>query len=303
MTDEMNKLVNDPNYAIQFAVGEPSSNLVPQSRDSGIKFRGVYHTEVKQYIMKSAHMSREDLRMFDSSTGRMTMVSHYPGKNPYDQFDPLGTTNQDARYQVAGGEWQSVYEVSCQAPFQSFKIRPKWMSRHGRQYVKVGDNVILNVGKIGKLKSMSVRDHFMVGQGEDDELVYKCVADMTGRSIGIYNTKEELVANVSKSTKALVLTAALGHGSESLIDIAPGVDCSTILAVVYGLQQVGQHFMADLFDNYVADPLKGAVVDSAVEATGTQDVVNSYNKASNEAINMIGSLTRKARFFNDNFFK
>lgn len=241
MTAEANKLVNDPNFVVQFALGEPSSNLVPQKREDGIKFKGIYFDEVKQYVLKSAHMSREDLRIFDTSSGKMVMVSHYPGKNPYDAFDPLGTTNQENRYNVAGGEWESIYEVSCQHPFQSFKIRPKWLSRHGRQLIKVGDQTVMNVGKIGKMKTMSLRDHFMVGREEDTDVVYKCIADMSGRSIGIYNDKEELVANVSKTTKALVLIAALGQGSESNIDIAPGVDCSTILAVVYGLQQVGQH--------------------------------------------------------------
>lgn len=61
--------------------------------------------------------------------------------------------------------------------------------------------------------------------------------------------------------------------------------------------------MSDVFDNYIADPMKDAAVSSVAEATGMEGAVNSYNQASNEAVNMIGSLTRKARFFNDNFFK
>lgn len=242
----MKKLANDPNFVVKFALGEPNSSLVKQPREAGIHLNNVFFNQPKQYVLKSAHMSREDLRIFDAETGRMVMVSHHPGKNPYDMLDPLGTTNQDMRYNVAGGEWESIYDVTGSHPFQSFKIRPKMLSRHGRQLIKQGDRVALNVGKMGKLKTMSLRGHFMAGKGEDDELVYKCVADMMGRSVGIYNDKEELVAQMAKTSKAIILTAALGSGSESTIDIAAGVDCSTILAIIYGIQQVGQHCTSHL---------------------------------------------------------
>lgn len=241
MSNELQRLANDPNFVVQFAVGDPSSSLVPQSRRSGLHLSNVFFNEPKQYVLKSAHMSREDMRMFDVSTGRMVMVSHHPGKNPYEMLDPLGLTNQDMAYNVAGGEWESVCDVTAVSPYQSFKIRPKWMSRHGRQNIKVGDTVIMNVGKMGRLSTMSFRPHFMIGEGEDRDAVYKCVADMVGRSVSFHNDKDELVAVMAKSTKALLLTAAFGHGSESVIDIAPGVDCSVILAAVFGLQQVGEH--------------------------------------------------------------
>ena len=35
--------------------------------------------------------------------------------------------------------------------------------------------------------------------------------------------------------------ATFGSGTESTIDIAPGVDCSVILAIVYGIGQIGKH--------------------------------------------------------------
>lgn len=241
MTAELNRLANDPNFVVQFAVGDPIPELKPQSRDSGLKFCQLYFDQPKRYVLKKAHMSREDNRIFDKDSGELVYVSHHPGKNPYGAFDPLGTTNQDMRYNVAGGEWESVCDVSGRGRYQSFKIRPKTLSRHGRQYIKQGDRILFNVGKMGKLKTMSIRDHFIVGDGDDGPLVYKCIADMMGRTIQFYNAEEELVAQMSKTNKALLQTAVFGSGTESTIDIAPGVDCSVILAVVYGIGQVGAH--------------------------------------------------------------
>lgn len=241
MTAELNRLANDPSFVVQFAIGDPFPELKPQKRDAGIRMGGIYFEQPKRYIVKKAHMSREDVRTFDKDTGRLVMVSHHPGKNPYDALDPLGTTNQELRYNVAGGEWESVCDISGRGGLPSFKIRPKSLSRHGRQYVKLNDKIIMNVGKMGKLKTMSIRDHFMIAKEDDGPLAYKCIADMMGRSVQFYNTEEELVAQMTKTTKALLQTAVFGSGSESTIDIAPGVDCSVILAAVYAIGQVGAH--------------------------------------------------------------
>ena len=53
MTSEMQQLANDPNFVVQFAVGDPIPNLVPQSKDSGIKLAGVYFDTTKRFVMKS----------------------------------------------------------------------------------------------------------------------------------------------------------------------------------------------------------------------------------------------------------
>ena len=52
---------NDPNFVVQFAIGEPLPNLIAQSKDSGIRMSGVYFDTTKRYIMKHAHMSKEDV--------------------------------------------------------------------------------------------------------------------------------------------------------------------------------------------------------------------------------------------------
>lgn len=61
--------------------------------------------------------------------------------------------------------------------------------------------------------------------------------------------------------------------------------------------------MGDVFNNYVADPLKDAAVDSAVEATGMGGLVNDYNELSNDARRNAGTLARTARFIHKSFFQ
>lgn len=235
------------------------------------------------------------------------LVSHHPGKNPYDKLDPLGLTNSDAKYtrRTGGAEWESVCDVTARGRgVQSFKIRPKSLSRHGRQYIKRTNNeTMMNIGKQGKLKTMSLREHFMVGRGDSTDAVYIIVADMMGRTFTIRNDKDEVVAQVAKTTKALIKTAAFGSGSESTIDIAPGVDCSTILAIVYGIGQVGHHFVKDGFNSYVKEPITESLTGSAIDAAGLGGVAQSYTAASNDALRHANKLSRTAKFFNDNFFK
>ena len=94
MTTEIQKLASDPNFVVQFAVGDPLADLTPQNRDEGISLHGVFFTETKRYILKKAHLSKDDNRIFDAQTGRLVYNSHHPGKNPYEMTDPFGLTNQ-----------------------------------------------------------------------------------------------------------------------------------------------------------------------------------------------------------------
>jgi hypothetical protein len=80
MTAEMNKMMNDPNFVVQFAVGDPFPALVPQDPNAGIRFAGMYFREPKRYVLKKAHMSTDDNRMFEHATGRLVFNSHHPGK-------------------------------------------------------------------------------------------------------------------------------------------------------------------------------------------------------------------------------
>lgn len=303
MTEELNRLAQDPNFVVDFAIGDTTAELVPQRRHHESKFCGIYFDRVKQYVLKSAHLSREDVRIFDVDTGRVVLVSHHPGKNPYDFMDPLGMTNQDMRYNVAGGEWESVCDVTAlHGHFRSFSIRPKWLSRHGRQFIKVHGDVLFNVGKMGIFKTMSLRSHFMVGTGTSGDVLYKCIVDMMSRTMSFFNMNDERVAIVSKTTKAVILSAAFGHGSESVIHIAPGVDCSLILAAVYATRQVGAHFMGDAFNNFIFNPAKDAALDSVVETAGLDSVADAYVDASDSAFSTSAAIVSGGRFIYNTFF-
>ena len=129
------------------------------------------------------------------------------------------------------------------------------------------------------------------------------VADMMDRTFTIRNKEDEVICQVSKTTKALIQNQVFGSGSESTINIAPGCDCSTILAIVYGIGAVGNHFVADAFNNFVAEPLKESITGSIIESAGLEGVASQYTQASNSATHHAGKLHKTAKFINDNFFK
>lgn len=97
----------------------------------------------------------------------------------------------------------------------------------------------LNVAKLGKLKTMSIRPNFGVFIGDGPEMLYKVTADLYGRTMSFTLPNGDLVAVMTKTTKALIKTIAFGGGLESTIDIAPGVDASVILASIFGVMNVG----------------------------------------------------------------
>lgn len=298
---------NDPNALIEIAVGAPFPQLVAQKRERAeLELDKVYFNEPTRYLVKKAHMSRDDVRIFDSN-GRLVCNSHHPGKNPYDALDPLGMTNQDNRYNVMGGEWESFCDVSARGGgFRSFKIRPKTMTMHGRQLIKRehGDgDVVMNVGKMGKLSTMSIRDTFEICPDTGSDEVYKVAADLMARTYTFTNMKDEVVAVMAKTTKALMLTAAFGSGSESTLDIAAGVDNSVIIAGVFGIMQVGSSVIGDIANNYLFDPLKEQVIDGAVDAAGAGAAVDMYTNVSNQAHGNMHWASNVGRFIKDNVFK
>jgi len=265
------KLANDPSAAFEMAVGDPFPELVPQDRDdpASLRLTGVCFDENKRYLFKNAHFSAEDRRLFDVESGAIVLVSHHEGKNPYESIDPLGYNES------ATGEWKSLTSVSSVSDprYPSFTVRPKKLSRHGTQYVDLdGDDedVVLNVAKMSKFKSKSPRPHFVVGRGKEagkgDKMVYKIEGDLIGRTLRVENARGELVAVMAKTNKALLKTAVFGSGGESTVDVAPGVDCAAILAVLFAVGQVGAHYVKDAFANYVQDPVQDAVVESAMGA-------------------------------------
>eukprot|EP00179_Madagascaria_erythrocladioides_P022536 CAMPEP_0198346138 /NCGR_PEP_ID=MMETSP1450-20131203/77907_1 /TAXON_ID=753684 ORGANISM="Madagascaria erythrocladiodes, Strain CCMP3234" /NCGR_SAMPLE_ID=MMETSP1450 /ASSEMBLY_ACC=CAM_ASM_001115 /LENGTH=62 /DNA_ID=CAMNT_0044051545 /DNA_START=1 /DNA_END=186 /DNA_ORIENTATION=+ len=60
------------------------------------------------------------------------------------------------------GEWEAHCDVAGHHGFPSFKIRPKTISRHGRQYIQPmrGEGTHMNIAKQGKLHTMSMLPHY-----------------------------------------------------------------------------------------------------------------------------------------------
>jgi len=303
----MQQAINDPNFVVQFAVGDPIPNLIPQNpndnKNNMLTISGIYYNKPKRYILKNAHISYDDNRIFDCDTGKVVMVSHHPGKNPYDAFDPLGITDNN----MYGTEFKSLLTITGYNGFPNeINIRPKTLSRHGRQYISYGNNTIMTVGKLSKLKTKSFRPHFGVIKGKkghdgDKKVIYKCVADMMGRTVSILNGSDELVAQMSKSTKALIqMATSLGSGTESTIDIAPGVDCSVILAIVYGIGQIGKHLVKDTAQSAVVAPIQGAVVDEVINnVAGMDEGANIYE----DVVNNAEELHSAGMFIFESFFQ
>ena len=168
-----------------------------------------------------------------------------------------------------------------------------YVSRKGQG----SDSIIMNIGKKSKLSTQSMRPHFEVGRGEDGIEEYIIIGDMMERTFTIRNNRAEVVAQVAKTTKAMLQTAVFGSGSESTIDIAPGVDCSTILAICYGLGQVGSHFLNDAVGNFLLDPLKDSLVGGVIDTAGLGGLASSYTKISNQG----QKIAKLGKFFNDTF--
>merc|ERR1711982_86744 len=123
---------------------------------------------------------------------------------------------------------------------------------------------------------MSIYPKFFVSSDKDSKaIVYEVVGDLIGRKFSIKNSKCEIVAQITKTNTAMLQTAVFGSGAESVIDIAPGVDCSTILVIVFALGQVGAHYLKDAFLNFVTNPLKSHVVDSTIDVVG--DIATGEN--------------------------
>lgn len=301
---ELARLQNDPNYVFEFALGPPSATLVDQTGappELNLNIQNRVSSEVTRYVMKSAHLSLDDLRMFDVSTGKLAMVSHHPGKNPYDSLDPLSLGNGDANYQRRTmGEWDSVCDVRGYGGFRSFKIRPKKLSRHGRQYVRWdnSEEPLFNMSNVSRLKSQSIRHSTAACREDSRDPVWTITSDMMERTQVVLNEKEEQVAFVQKSLKTLILNAQFGKGSEVVIDIAPGVDQTAVLAVLFAQKQVGAHVVKDAASNFVFEPLQNEATDQAVEALGMGEAVNAYNSLSGNAAHYarVGQWVHKSFF-------
>lgn len=293
--------INDPNFLVELAVGPPLADLVPQQPGAGIPFGGRFLQAPGRFIFKKAHLSADDNRIFNAENGQLVCVSHHYGKNPYDALDPLGISHQNDYWNRTHilGEWESICHVTGYHGMPSFKVKPKTFSAHGRQFImdSHGEKTFFNIAKQSRLKSMSIRHNLVVCKGDTEDDVYMILVDMAGRTMQIVNEKDERVAMVQKSVKTLIMNAAFGAGSELMVDIAPGVDWTTILAIVIGLKQVGEHFLKDAVSNFVLSPAQNAAQDYVLDVSGMGGVVGDAGQYTDQAIRTLNIFQTLMREF------
>eukprot|EP00798_Chlamydomonas_sp_ICE-L_P020517 gene20517-27309_t len=220
---------NDASALLEIAAGPLNPDLIPQEEGSGIVVAGKYEKKATRFIFKKAHLSLEDFRIFkvnletqSSKNGQLVAVSHHEGKNPYDSLDPMGLGNGPTKRKPLG-EMESL----C-------------------------DGVeVFNIAKLSRIKSMSLRHNMCVCKADSrDEVyileadladskdeVYILEADLVGRTIVMRNKNDEIVAVAALSNKAMMMKVALGSGSETVVDVAPGVDWTAVCAIMMGVQQ------------------------------------------------------------------
>ena len=114
--------------------------------------------------------------------------------------------------------------------------------------------------------------------------MYTILVDLAGRTMQIVNNNDERVAMVEKSMKTLIMNAAFGAGSELIIDVAPGVDWTTILAIIIGLKQVGEHFLKDAVSNFVLSPAQNAAQNYVLDVSGLGGVANEVGQYTDQGI-------------------
>ncbi|KAI8469601.1 MAG: hypothetical protein J3K34DRAFT_423322 [Monoraphidium minutum] len=296
---ELQSIVNDPTQAIAIGLGPAFPELVPQQPGSGLQICRRCEPQIRRFVFKKAHMSREDYRIFNSS-GHVVAALWHHGKNPYEKFDPVGTSNFAQAHESRYGEWESAANVAGYNGMAGLKIRPKAVSRHGRQWVYQwgSKEPLFNIGKESKLKSMSLRSNIAVRAGDGKDVIYRILPDLVGRTFQVVNTNNELVCFAQKSAKALIMEATLGAGSEMVIDVAAGADWTAMVAIVMALRQVGAHFVKDALKNYVFEPLKESAVDSTLSATGLTGAASAVGGAQDAAL----KYTRMAQQIHHMFF-
>jgi len=258
--------LSDPRAVFEFAVGPPSGHLRGVEPESLPSLHGMYFDRTRTFVLKKAHLSEDDWRVFDAVTGERVFNAHHPGKNPYGGADPLGLVTTDC----PTGEWESVFDVSGLGG--GFKVRGKTLSRHGRQRVKTpDDDVIMNVAKRSKLKTMSMRKSFEIREGDHKygDKLFIVESDAMGRTMQFraQDGSNDLVALAWKPLKSLALNALLGAGSELQFDVAPGADCSLLIAALFGVLQVGNSLIKDAVSSFVVAPLQDAAVDAALDGS------------------------------------
>lgn len=73
----------------------------------------ILHAATHRFVFKKAHLSGDDFRIFDGSSGRPVAVLHHFGKNPYEKLDPLSLGNFSDAHQHMVSCYESASAKVC----------------------------------------------------------------------------------------------------------------------------------------------------------------------------------------------
>ncbi|KAL2607483.1 hypothetical protein R1flu_026056 [Riccia fluitans] len=226
---------HDVEFTVELDLIPPSEELVPVELKVKALVLGDQHsTEVKSFIWKKVDrlevgvVSEEDTsRVFCGETGKLLLCFHHAGKNPYGRgsSEPVDV----------GGK--SRYATGYNGMI-SFCVEKDILSGASTNFVRDSE------GKKTYFNVTNVDEFAVVFEGEDQETTLgsfkapEFVREYHG--MAIVNVRNEILASVKKSPLPLLKNISLGDGPEFQIDVAPGVDWTTVLAIVGGF---GQEFI------------------------------------------------------------
>ncbi|KAL2607480.1 hypothetical protein R1flu_026053 [Riccia fluitans] len=224
---------HDVEFKVEFDLIPPSKELVPvELKEEALVLGNQHSREVKSFIwkkvdrLKVGDVNEEDTsRVFCGETGKLLLCFHHAGKNPYGQ----GSSQQvEGRIRYATGYNGMI----------SFSVEKDVFSGASRNFVRdaEGQKAYFNVTNV---------DEFAVvfeGEMQDNSLGSFSAPEFLREYHGmaIVSVQREILASVKRCPRPLLKNISFGDGPEFQIDVAPGVDWTTVLAIVGGF---GQEFI------------------------------------------------------------
>ncbi|KAL3675184.1 hypothetical protein R1sor_025132 [Riccia sorocarpa] len=216
-----------------------SEELVPVELDVKALVLGDQRsTRTKSFIwkkvdkLKVGDVEEEDAsRVFCGETGELILCFHHAGKNPYGQGDSEQAIEGKIRYATGYNGMISFYvEKDLFGPVLTNFVRDL-----------DGKKTYFNV--------TNVDDFAVVFEGDKQEttLALFTAPEFVRETHGmtIVNIRKEILASIKKSPRLLLKNISFGDGPEYQIDVAPGVDWTTVLAIVGGFGQQFEDLYSD----------------------------------------------------------
>ncbi|KAL3675181.1 hypothetical protein R1sor_025129 [Riccia sorocarpa] len=222
----------DVEFHVDFELIPTSEELEPVELEiKGLVLGDQRSSRIKSFIwkkvdnLKVGDVEEEDTsRVFCGHTGKLLLCFHHAGKNPYQQGDSEQAIEGKIRYATGYNGMVSFY------------VEKDLFSSRGRNFVRDPE------GKKTYFTVMDVDGFAMVYEGDEQETNLgmftspEFVRDTHG--MAIVNVRKEILASIKKSPRPLLKNISFGDGPEFQIDVAPGVDWTTVLAIAGGFGQL-----------------------------------------------------------------